>query len=144
MKYIYIFIFVGPGGPSIIIVDPSCISALLSPISIYMSKIQSIIFVHVWEVLGDHLLNPRFQSVSELRPHHHGDICTTRKITSSSYMGHDVKKNEKKKIGGALARPGEDFNNRIGPISGPISVRIYNRIYVNVHVKYGRNLIITL
>ena len=32
---------------------------------------------------------------------------------------------------------GEDFNNRIGPIS----VRIYHLIYVNLHVKYGSNLI---
>ena len=39
---------------------------------------------------GDHLLNPRYQSVSELRPHHNGDICTTRKLFSSVYMGHDV------------------------------------------------------
>ena len=70
MKNIYIFIFVGPGNPSIIIVDPSCY----------------ILFVHVWEVLEDHFLNPRYQSVSELRPHHNGDICTTRKMTSSSYM----------------------------------------------------------
>ena len=52
------------------------------------------IFVHVWEVLEDHLLNPRYQSVSELRPHHNGDICT-RKATSYSYMGHDVNKNKK-------------------------------------------------
>ena len=37
------------------------------------------------------LLNPRYQSVSELRPHHNGDVCTTRKMTSSLYMGHDVK-----------------------------------------------------
>ena len=71
------------------------------------------IFVHVWEVLQDHLLNPRYRSVNELRPHHNGDICTTRKMTSSSY------------ICGALAMPAEDFNNRIGPIS----VRIYHLIY---------------
>ena len=47
----------------------------------------------LWEVLEDHLLNTRYQSVSELRqwrPHHNGDICTTRKMTSSSCMGHDV------------------------------------------------------
>ena len=61
-------------------------------ISIYMLKIQSMIFVHVWEILDDHLLNPRYQSVSELRPPHNGDLGTTRKMTSSSYMGHDVKK----------------------------------------------------
>ena len=36
--------------------------------------------------------------------------------------------------------PGEDFNDRIGPIS----VRIHHLIYVNLHVKYGRNLIRTL
>ena len=38
--------------------------------------------------------------------------------------------------------PGEDFNNRIGPVS----VRIYHLIYVNIHVKYGStcNLIRTL
>ena len=103
-----IFIFVGPGGPSIIIVDPSCFSALLSPISIYVYKIQSMLFVHVWEVLGDHLLNPSYQSVSELRPHHNGAICTTRKITSSSYMGHDViqMNNFGYLGGGALAMPG--------------------------------------
>ena len=38
-------------------------------------------------------------SVSELRPHHNGDICATRKMTSSSYMGHNVKK-RKKNLGG--------------------------------------------
>ena len=53
-------------------------------------NILCMIFVHVWEeVLEDHLLNPRYQNVSELRPHHNGDICT-RKMTSSSYMGYDV------------------------------------------------------
>ena len=29
---------------------PSCFSALLSPVSIHMCKIQSMIFVHAWEV----------------------------------------------------------------------------------------------
>ena len=60
------------------------------------------IFVHVWDVLEDHLLNPRYQSVSELRPHHNEDICTTRKMTSSS-MGHDV---NKMNIFGYLGDPG--------------------------------------
>ena len=36
--------------------------------------------------------------------------------------------------------PVEDFNNRIGSIS----VHIYHLIYVNLHVKYGSNLIRTL
>ena len=102
------------------------------------------IFVHVWEVLEDHLLNPRYQSVSELRPHHNGDICTTRKMISSSYMGHDVKTmNNFGYLGAPWQCLGEDVNNRIGPIS----VRIYHLnelIYVNLHVKYGSNLIRTL
>ena len=45
---------------------------------------------------GGPFADTRYQSVSELRQwrsHHNGDICTTRKMTSSSYMGHDVKKN---------------------------------------------------
>ena len=57
----------------------------------------------------DHLLNPRYQSVSELRPRHNGDICTTRKMTSSSYMGHDVNKINNFGYwggGGGLAMPG--------------------------------------
>ena len=88
------------------------------------------IFVHVWEVLEDHLLNP----------HHNGDICTTRKMTSSSYMGHDMKINEHFWIfGGPWQCLREDFNNEIGPIS----VHIYHLIYVNLHVKYGSNLIRT-
>ena len=91
-KYIYIYIC-GTWGPfnnhngSILL-----LSSPFTNINLHV-KIQSIIFVHVWEVLEDHFLNPRYQSVSELRPHHNGDICTTRKITSSSYMGHDVKNN---------------------------------------------------
>ena len=42
--------------------------------------------------------------------------------------------------GGPWQCLGEDFDNRIGPIS----VRIHHLIYVNLHVKYGRNLIRTL
>ena len=100
------------------------------------------IVIHVWEVLDDHLLNPRYQSVSELRPHHNGDTCTTRKMTSYSYMGHDVKKNNVQFwiFGGLWQCLGKNFNNRIGPIS----VRIYHLIYVNLRVKYGSNLIRTL
>ena len=64
------------------------------------------IFGHVWEVLEDRLLNPRYQRVSELRPHHNGDICTTRKMTSSSYMGHDVKTMNIFGYLGAMAMPG--------------------------------------
>ena len=68
--------------------------------------------------------------VSELRqwrPPHNGDICTTRKMTSSSYMGHVVKQfNNLGYLGGPWQCLGEDFNNRIGPIS----VRIYHLIYV--------------
>ena len=57
--------------------------------------------------------------------------------------GHDVDKMNIFLIlggGGAGNAWGEDFNNRIGSIS----VRIYHLIYVNLHVKYGSNLIRTL
>ena len=84
------------------------------------------IFVHVWEVLEDHLLNTRYQGVSELTNPSKYDFCSClgdpggpfaehkvpkcqrfktmetssqwrhmynkEKMTSSSYMGHDVKK----------------------------------------------------
>ena len=123
VKNIYIFIFVGP---------QTC-----GPFNNHSGSHLASQFVHVWEVLEDHLLNSGYQSASELRPHHNGDICITRKMTSASYMGHDVKK---KNIFGYLGSLWEDFNNRIGPIS----VRIYHLIYVNLHVKYGRNLIRTV
>ena len=62
-------------------------------------------------------------------------------MTSSSYMGHDVKTmNNFGYLGGPWQCLGEDFNNRIRPIS----VHIYHLIYVNLHVKYGSNLIRTL
>ena len=52
--------------------------------------------------------------------------------------GPRCEKNQKKLIfGGPWQCLGEDFNNRIGPIS----VRIYHLIYVNLHIKYGNNLI---
>ena len=127
VKYIYIYIC-GTWGPFNNHSGPYCFSALLSPISIYMQKKS---FVRVWEVLEDHLLNPRYQSVSELRPHHNGDICTSRKMTSSSYLGHDEIFLHFWIFGGHWQCLGEDFNNRIGPIS----VRIYHLIYVNLHVK---------
>ena len=42
VKYIYIYIYIcGTWGPSIMIVDPSCFSGLLSPISIYICKKKS-------------------------------------------------------------------------------------------------------
>ena len=82
MKNIYIYLYLWDLGP---------FNNHSGSISIYMLIIQRMIFVHVWEVLDDHLPNQRYQSVSELRPHHYGDIGTTRTITSSSYMGHDVK-----------------------------------------------------
>ena len=103
--YIYMYIYIcetwGPfnnhSGSILLLSSP------FTNIYIHYNKIQSMIFVHVWEVLEDHLLNQRYQSVSELRPHHNGDICTTGKMTSSLYMGHDVNKNN---IFGYLGGPG--------------------------------------
>ena len=102
------------------------------------------IFVHVWEVLerpfAEHKV-PKCQRIKTME-------------TSSQWRHMYNKENDQLFIYGPrcdffnnlgyLGGPGnawgEDFNNRIGPIS----VRIYYFIYDNLHVRYGSNLIRTL
>ena len=106
-KYIYIYIYIcGTWGP--FNNHSGSILLLRSPftnINLHV-KNPKYDFCSCLGGPGDHLLNPRYLSVSELRPHHNGDIFTTRKMTSSSYMGHDVKKLNNIYIWGALAMPG--------------------------------------
>ena len=73
---------------------------------------------------------PKCQRIK--RPHHNGDICTTRKMTSSSYMGHDVKTMNNFGYwggGGGWQCLGGGGTSIIG---------------LGLHVKYGSNLIRTL
>ena len=108
VKYMYIYIYIcGTWGP--FNNHSGSILLLRSPFTNINRHVKNpkYEFCSCLGGLEDHLLNPRYQSVSEVSPHHNGDICTTGKMTSSSYIGHEVKKLNKIYIWGALAMPGE-------------------------------------
>ena len=68
------------------------------------------------------------------RPHHTGDICRTRKTMNYKFFIYMfMPQCENINIFGYLGEGG-----------GSILVHIYPLIYINLHVKYGSNLIRTL
>ena len=79
-------------------------------------------------------MNENFRA---LRPHNRADKFITREkkiITSFSYMGPSVKKIAFWAIRGG---PGWPINNPTGPILLPR----HPLTYINLHIKYGSNLI---
>ena len=71
------------------------------------------------------------QNVSKRRPHHSGDICTTRGNnlkTSFSFMGQNVKKCI---FWGYFGGPERVFNDQ----TGPILLSSYPLTHIYVHVK---------
>ena len=128
----------------------SYLPAILSPISMYMWNKEAIwqetfkfkhkiwrkkplfIFGGSWGPLRRTQVNENLRAV---RPHDRADLCITReKITTSfSYMGHNIKKC----IFGYSGGPEWPINNR----TGPILLISYHLTYINLHIKYGSNLI---
>ena len=90
--------------------------------------------------MGNLMLNPGFQSVMKISSHWRHKYNKEKLLINKFfiYMCHNVNKITSLAIWG----PGEGgggFNNQ----TGPILVHIYPLIYINLHVKYGSNLIRT-